>query len=46
MVRNTNNALINNEKWTDFEPEQWIDYEIPQMKERWNCMYGVSRAYS
>nr|WP_312213266.1 4Fe-4S binding protein [Clostridioides sp.] len=32
MVRITNNALINNEKWTDFEPEQWIDYEIPQMK--------------
>lgn len=32
MVRNTVNALINNEKWTDFEPEQWIDYEIPQMK--------------
>lgn len=32
MVRNTNGALINNEKWTDFEPEQWIDYEIPQMK--------------
>lgn len=33
MVRNTNNALINNEKWTDFEPDQWIDFEIPKMKE-------------
>lgn len=32
MVRNTANALINNEKWTDFDPEQWINYEIPQMK--------------
>ncbi len=32
MVRNTTNALLNNEKWTDFEPEQWIDFEIPQMK--------------
>lgn len=32
MVRSTNNSLINNEKWTDFEPERWIDEEIPKLK--------------
>lgn len=33
MVRSTNNSLINNEKWTDFEPERWINEEIPKLKE-------------
>lgn len=33
MVRSTNNSLINNEKWTDFEPERWIDEELPKLKE-------------
>ena len=36
MVKSSNNSLINNEKWSDFEPERWIDEEIPKMKE-----YGV-----
>lgn len=33
MVRSINNSLINNEKWTDFEPERWIKEEIPKLKE-------------
>ena len=33
MVRSASNSLINNEKWTDFEPERWINEEIPQLKE-------------
>lgn len=33
MVRSTNNSLLNNEKWTDFEPERWINEEIPKLKE-------------
>lgn len=33
MVRSTINSLINNEKWTDFEPERWINEEIPKLKE-------------
>lgn len=33
MVKNTNNSLINNEKWTDFQPERWINEEIPKLKE-------------
>ena len=33
MVRSTNNSLINNEKWTDFEPERWINEELPKLKE-------------
>ncbi|CAK7078441.1 4Fe-4S binding protein [Tissierella carlieri] len=32
MVRSTNNSLINNEKWTDFEPERWINEELPKLK--------------
>lgn len=32
MVRSTTSSLINNEKWTDFEPERWINEEIPQLK--------------
>lgn len=33
MVRSTSNSLINNEKWTDFEPERWINEEIPKLKQ-------------
>lgn len=33
MVRSTNNTLINNEKWTDFDPERWINEELPKLKE-------------
>lgn len=33
MVRSASNSLINNEKWTDFEPERWIDEELPKLKE-------------
>lgn len=33
MVRSASNSLINNEKWTDFEPERWIDDELPRLKE-------------
>lgn len=33
MMRSTNNSLINNEKWTDYEPERWIEKEIPKLKE-------------
>ena len=32
MVKSTNNSLINNEKWTDFEADQWINEELPQLK--------------
>lgn len=32
MVKSSNNSLINNEKWSDFEPERWINEEIPKMK--------------
>lgn len=33
MVKNTKDSLINNEKWTDFHPEKWINEEIPKLKE-------------
>lgn len=32
MLKSTNNSLINNEKWTDFEADQWINEELPQLK--------------